>query len=1432
MTLDDTLQDCLRRIEGGEPAEQVLNGYADQPELLGLLETALVVRGLPPTAMPATYRELIRRTIDDLEPRATKTFGRRPAAAVLVILAALGVWGLWRQSSNDSEEPRIARPTASLTVQSRADIIASPVFRAPTLAPTETRTSVPTATTVPAVQETTVEMPPQTAAPTAIESPTVTVAAPPSSTAFVALPPATTTETSDEGNSEEPTASPTPEPQGIAGRVTSTDGEPVVGARVRAQAIGGVPAYFVTTDERGDYRVDTDVGDYQVYAEHDLFTGSWFRAAADIDGAEIVPVTAGRTTWGIDIVLSPREARGPSYPSHTLGGAPHQLPTPTSHPFLTLGGAPHQPSTPTSPPSDEREEVLRVPLPDFSAPEPMDVVLATDEILVADARTNTVLRFGRDGAPFSVHAPDATTDVLGCRQLIPIALEFAESDRELSVVWACVTVDVEGVDRSVLDRLYLERTTLGEHLPLQMATLVPMANVSGLVDLAHHPVHGLVVAQASGRLAGPSDRGGPIAQLPSTEAPVLRIAVLADGRIAGVYPERRQVLVFDSAGNQRDRLEFGTSTPVTVASAPTGGIRVLVRPEVPSPSAQLLMEFNAELELVRTWTAADLGTAHPPEGAWPWAMDSSGSETAFSTASNRFAVVTTESSDPWIPIFGAPAKPFFEPVSEPFLVDSNPSIDVDLQRGVVMVDDSSGRLYTVTPDGAVTLRGGLPGAYDVAWGDSGEVYVLTDDAHVARLASPDAIRASWRVECGCSVESRLSYFAGQVRVGRPRAGMIAVFDAQSGKLLDEHGSGDELWPIDVSGPLWAHLSSKTLAGTTQRSTRSGLAMGPWRVDRPTERDVAAALTADGFIEVHDLDTRIVIDRWRVSVDGLPLRAASDIAINDDGLIYVVDGVARRLHVFLPQAPGQPIPEPPEPSASTCEVTARRRLDPPAASPDEWVEVTIWLAANCEGTEPLLSTALLLLVDRSASMGGPRAQEARSAARRLVELTSGPGTRIGLATFAADVDMPVAIGGGAAAVLNALDNLRAAGTTNLGAAVATVRGGVRELAGDDALPVIVLISDGDDGQPAAAASAIAAARDLGVRVYAVPIGGAASESRVAELLRDDGRVGRGVVSEAAQAVFEQIVDDRLTGWASRAIVVEPAEDPSDLQVDQTEPPLIREHALIWHHDVLPSAGVSTTYAMRVHPGTSVVGEGAYVTFVDPNGEPATVLLPTAMLEINPATPSPTPSLTPTATPTSTLTPVVGPRSRTVFLPLVEVDRCRNALHLVLLVPRDSGPLGEDLAGRVAVAEALLAAVNWDRDSVGLIGFDSQAELAATGRNRSAVLTALRGFTPRAGDRWDLALGAARADIAAAGAGGSVRGVVIALGGPVPMDPLVRLSAKREAAKLAADGDALHVLVGRENPFYADLHSVVNVVPGGPSAMAEAAVKLVSALPPCP
>lgn len=148
----------------------------------------------------------------------------------------------------------------------------------------------------------------------------------------------------------------------------------------------------------------------------------------------------------------------------------------------------------------------------------------------------------------------------------------------------------------------------------------------------------------------------------------------------------------------------------------------------------------------------------------------------------------------------------------------------------------------------------------------------------------------------------------------------------------------------------------------------------------------------------------------------------------------------------------------------CRLRGEVRPDQPSVALDSAAWITVDLLADCADQPQTLD--VVLAIDSSASMlRGRRLEDAKDAARTFVNAVDLGLSRVSLVSVGSDAVVMIEMSSDRAALLAAIDGLTAAGENNFGKAFDMAREILRQRR-PEALPAIVLLSDGDTNFPSA------------------------------------------------------------------------------------------------------------------------------------------------------------------------------------------------------------------------------------------------------------------------------------------------------------------------------------------------------------------------------
>jgi uncharacterized protein YegL len=403
--------------------------------------------------------------------------------------------------------------------------------------------------------------------------------------------------------------------------------------------------------------------------------------------------------------------------------------------------------------------------------------------------------------------------------------------------------------------------------------------------------------------------------------------------------------------------------------------------------------------------------------------------------------------------------------------------------------------------------------------------------------------------------------------------------------------------------------------------------------------------ADGFVELHEPDSGNLIARFKPVRDDGASFAASDIALGSGGRIMLADSAARVIRVFVPEPVAEPtsVPVPsatPTPSDLACTVRGDKFVAPGRIPVGGTARVTMTIGAACPARARVVGADIVLAVDRSASMEGANLAAARAAARAFVELLDVRHHRVALASFAAESTVDVPLTDNVAAIIDGLQALRPEGETNLSAALAGADTHLESFGRTDALPVIVLLTDGRHNVGVGDPRALALdAHARGIQIYTIALGSDSDTGLLRAMAGRDDHYFAAPEPVELFPIYGQILRVVMDSLAGNLVVDDRLGSAFALVPGSVRPPGLEAPARVrWGRSILPSSGITLTYEVYGRePGLHTLSDTSVAEYTDGDGVRRTFAFPMRQLEVFEAP----------ATPTATVTPVTR---RALYLPL--------------------------------------------------------------------------------------------------------------------------------------------------------------------------------------
>jgi len=593
------------------------------------------------------------------------------------------------------------------------------------------------------------------------------------------------------------------------------------------------------------------------------------------------------------------------------------------------------------------------------------------------------------------------------------------------------------------------------------------------------------------------------------------------------------------------------------------------------------------------------------------------------------------------------------------------NIAIGADGRIWLLDGPAQAVVALLPDGTVAERRVVPeDTLDLAVGPTGELYLgrwtgrprAGQAMHNVSRVEADGVQA-WTRKCECSTGSGIAATQGRVWLTDPAAKALRWLGTGDGRVTGEITAGPAMagFPADVDASPDGTLFATDLVGGAVYAWPAPYlpgdyaswtmleSSGPFRIGAGTQPDGAvlvAVLFSDGLIRVHRPDGTLVA---RFVAEGEPL----DLAVGQGGRIYVLDEVSRAVRVYVPGPPptATPLPTDPPVVPASCQLVGTRVVERERVDRCDTVGVTLTLRADCP-PDALAGADVLLILDRSLSMiAEGKMDAAKSAAKRFLAGLDLRYHRAALVTFSTDATVDQALTADRAAIEGAVDMLVPHGSgTDIQASIHTAMRHFQATGRPNALPVIVLLTDGRPNLPvvpeADTAALAAAERARARRAYVVTIGlGRFIDSLLLEAIasqREDFYYAPSVVDldRIYQSILRVVESIGLTD-----VVVEDRPRPGVFAYEpgSSQPPaLVVNDALQWTRPVLPRDGLTLTYrAAALQPGRFGLG-AAFARYTDADGTERTFAFPEPDVEVvgvgpggtgtpDPAAPTPRPTL---------------------------------------------------------------------------------------------------------------------------------------------------------------------------------------------------------------
>jgi Mg-chelatase subunit ChlD len=738
------------------------------------------------------------------------------------------------------------------------------------------------------------------------------------------------------------------------------------------------------------------------------------------------------------------------------------------------------------------------------------------------------------------------------------------------------------------------------------------------------------------------------------------------------------------------------------------------------------------------------------------------------------------------------------------------------------------------PDGA--FRGLVARAVgqELAFGPTGELYVVNGGnfggAVTLRRVDPSGVER-YTKNCDCLSGLGVAATADRVFGTDAYSRTLGVFDQlpNSDRRIGRVDLAGQPYsaPVDVSrGPDGRLYVAAGDGGVRLVDPVALTELGGWpaggggaeRLDVGPDGTVFV-LRYDGSLAAFHPDGTLERAWTPERLPGGAVVRAMDLAAGPGGRLYVLDGPSRSVLVYDPQSGVAPTPQPT--AEPPCTVTGDKTATPRRVALGEAVDVALTLEIRCRaGTETRAD--VMLIIDRSGSMAGKdpptKLDKAKEAADGFVRRLDLSRHRVGLVSFETISSLDQPLTADLASITGAIAAVQPSGSTDIAAATERALRHLRASARPDAVPVILMLTDGEpSGSHQAWIDAVrvaARARATGVLFYTIGLGDNVRADLLTTMAGAASRYFYAPTGDELDPIYRQI-SQVIGEVVASDLLIEDVMGPDVDFVPGTAPGATTadNRTLSWSIGAVPATPVRLSLQVRPRRAGLLPTNARAVAQYTAAGQRYSFVFPVPEVEVIPPaseTPSPTDTptatLTPTATdtPTATATRTPRPAPQVIYLPILLRGNCRASearlgADIVLAIDTSSSMAGEKLSEAKLAAQLFLTDVDERRDRVALVSFAAvarrdqplTADLPGVARKIAALASA-------EGTNLEAGLSEARAELLARARPGSQRVVVLLSDGQptvgTPAGVVAQAAALKQAGTtvfaigLGADADA--------------------------------------------
>lgn len=290
--------------------------------------------------------------------------------------------------------------------------------------------------------------------------------------------------------------------------------------------------------------------------------------------------------------------------------------------------------------------------------------------------------------------------------------------------------------------------------------------------------------------------------------------------------------------------------------------------------------------------------------------------------------------------------------------------------------------------------------------------------------------------------------------------------------------------------------------------------------------------------------------------------------------------------------------------NTCTVVHDKTANPTKVTEGGVVDITLTVrATGCDATTSPVD--VILVLDRSGSMGGSKIAAAKQAAIQFVN-QMGANDQVGVVSFNQTASLNQQLTTDKNSAVTAINGLTASGTTDIADGIVTAETELKSNRHrNNNAPVMIVLSDGRHNNGANLLQTATTVKNSGIEIITIGLGTDADEQQLRKVASSDNLYRYAPSASDLAGIYQSILQTSLR-WAARNMVItDQLSDKVTLIPNSFSGPIaptVNNNQLTWDVGTVPTDTISLSYkvAMTKDPGTWPTNATATGDYDDSSG----------------------------------------------------------------------------------------------------------------------------------------------------------------------------------------------------------------------------------------